>query len=306
MPRDASVGNRTADTRLKRVVHRIFDLPSFPLVIQKLTEVADNPNSNSRDMAKVMEKDQALCVKVLKLINSAFYSRNKTISSLEHAIALLGFNSIRSLALSVSVKNLIKVDESVFPQERFWAHSLATAIGSRLLAEHQKSNLGDEAFTAGLLHDIGILLEARYFPEELTEVMRSVEKGEVMQDAEEKILGVDHCLLGAWLAEQWRLAPVLRESILLHHKMEQQALPKAEVDRLDIDLQKVIQFVACAHILVRASELTFFDQDVFRGDSKPPVSVPTHLLAILGEKSEVELCEEIRQRFEESREFLIL
>ena len=157
-----------SEARLRRGVQRVYDLPSFPEVIVKLGEVAEDPNSSSREVAAVMENDQALAAKVLKLVNSAFYSFSKPVASLQHAVTLIGYNSIRSLAMSVSVKGMFKGLGDSFALESFWCHSLATAIAAKLLAEKNRFAFKDDMFTAGLLHDVGILLEARYFPEELS------------------------------------------------------------------------------------------------------------------------------------------
>lgn len=295
--------------RLQRVVKRIQDLPSFPLVVQKLAEVSENPRSSSRDLAEVMETDQGLSAKVLKLVNSAFYSFPRPVASLQHAVTLIGYNSIRSLAMSVSVKSIFSGLEGSFDLARFWEHSLATAVGARLLAG--KNCLPrDDLFAAGLLHDVGILLEARHFPAELAEVVAAVrENDEYLLAAEARVFGVTHCLLGAWLAERWCLPPTIRGPVLHHHDHE---LPVAEsgdgesaAHELDPDQQRCVDVVvAASHI---AGTLGF--QPLPTSEGRPNLEIaalPAHLEPLFASTSPQAFQMEVREQFNKSKDFLSL
>lgn len=299
---DVRTSDPEAQARLKRVVQRIYDLPSFPSVIQKLQEVAEDPKSTSKKMAEVMDKDQGLSAKILKLVNSAFYSFSKPVSSLQHAITLLGYNSIRSLAMSVSMKSLLKVDASTFDPERFWAHSLAVGTGSRMLAEWNRFPLKDDVFTAGLMHDVGILLEVKYFPDELKQVaVAAREEGGDLCLAEQKFLGVDHGLLGAWLAEQWRLPPLLREPMLRHHALAESPLSDEEAAQMEDELRDVISFVTLANLLAHRNGLAHG----LEGESAG-VEIPSHLEPLLQGKDAEAVDQEFQERFEASKAFLAL
>ena len=145
---------------------------------------------------------------------------------------------------------------------------------------------------------MGVLLEARYFPEELGEIMAAVQGGESLVAAENRILGVDHALLGAWLAERWRLPPVIRESILRHHEIEAGDLDSREPAELEGDPARVLHYVTVANLL--AQRLGFDYQD----RAERTVELPPHLLKTLQGKPIEEVCEQIRERLESSREFL--
>ncbi|MEM7261477.1 MAG: HDOD domain-containing protein [Planctomycetota bacterium] len=297
------VTNPAGEDKLKRVVQRIYDLPSFPDVIHKLQEEAEDPKSTAKRMAAVMEKDQGLSAKVLKLVNSAFYSFSKPVSSLQHAITLLGYNSIRSLAMSVSVRSALNANYENFDSEKFWEHALSVATTTRMIAEIDKFSLKEDAFTAGLLHDIGILLIAKYFPEELEAIGKKVrEDGMALTSAEEEVLGVDHFVLGAWLAEQWRLPDMLMEPMLRHQALQRE--PLSIDNKLDGDVQKVLHFVSVADLLVNAMGLNHS----LDGESKVAdrFDVPEHLQIFLGGKPEPEIRAELNERIEESRTFLAL
>lgn len=290
----------TAPDNLKRVVSRIYDLPSFPVVITKLAEVAENPDSSCKDLAKVMANDQGLSAKVLKLVNSAFYSFSTPVSSLQHAITLLGYNTVRSLALSVSVKGMFK-DAVGFPQERFWLHSLAAALGAKILAERNRFPMKDDVFTAGLLHDVGFLLEARYFPEQMSQIMEAVSSGELaMADAEDRYLGVTHNLLGAWLAEKWRLPGFLREPILRHHDFEAQT--NDDIEALSPEERQSLAFVTLSNLIVRGMGYTMTQP----GDDEAKITIPQHLQPYLGEGPISDLIPQIEEELASSQEFLKL
>ncbi|MFN0057327.1 MAG: HDOD domain-containing protein [Planctomycetota bacterium] len=293
-----------ADEKLKRVVQRIYDLPSFPTVIQKLQEVADNPKCTSKMMADVMEKDQGLSAKVLKLVNSAFYAFSKPVSSLAHAISLLGFNSIRSLAMSVSTKSLLKIDPKVFDQEKFWEHSLAVAVGARLIAEYNGFALKEDSFTAGLMHDAGILLEARYFPDEFKLVAADVQQSANLCAAEEQRVGVNHCMLGGWLGEKWRLPPLIREPMLRHHALTANDWTPSELEQLEKEQRSVTSFVTVANIL--ANDAGFRHGLSCKPANSLTTTLPAHLAPVLGSRPREQAIEELRARFEKSRAFLTL
>ena len=302
--RPVSGGDLPVDAQLKRVVERVYDLPSFPLVIKKLVEVAENPKSSSKDLAKVMETDQGLSTKILKLVNSAFYGFPRPVSSLQHAITLVGYNSVRSLAMSVSVKNIFRDQAKGFNQERFWEHSLASALAARTVAEAGGSAIRDDVFTAALLHDVGVLLEARYFADELGQAIAAVrERGISQSEAEEEVLGVDHCLLGAWLAEKWRLPPTLRESMLRHHEFEDgDAVANSDLDK---ESKYFVQIVTLANQIARGMG--------YYTTRTEPVAEPTlnfevseHLTPLLAGHSVPEIATKVHEAFDASREFLAI
>ena len=284
----------------KKVVKRIHDLPTFPLVIRKLMEVAEDSRSSSRDLAQVMETDQGLCTKVLRLVNSAFYSFSKPVSSLQHAVTLLGYNSIRSLAMSVSVKGIFQ-DKSDFGQEPFWEHSLVTAIGAKLLGEKNGFPFKDDLFTAGLLHDIGILLEARYFPEELSRVVEAVRTGRTFVEAELETLGVAHTRIGAWLAERWNLPSGLREPIGRHHDSDPDGLAD-----LSSESAEIVRYVMAANLMAKAMGYRIISGTDSVPDHPESVELPDHLRAVFGSFSISEFVDETDRRLKQSREFLAI
>ncbi len=298
MSTTAGSPDRNTHARLKRVVQRIYDIPSFPQVILRLAEVAEDPNSSSADLAEVMDKDQALSAKVLKLVNSAFYSLPRPVSSLRHAITLVGFNSVRSLAISVSVRSAFPGDDDAAAQQSFWEHSLTVACATRYLGELNRLPYKDDLFTAGLMHDIGVLVSRRYLAAEVKEADLLVTNTGVSSIvAERQVIGVEHTLLGAWLAEHWRLPPLLHAAIRDHHEaMDPNSIQMAS---LDADLRKVVELVALGDDLAnRLGAVRII------GTPEPSWGTPPHLIPYLAGKSIQEVGQEILAKAESAREFV--
>ncbi|PIE76795.1 HD family phosphohydrolase, partial [bacterium DOLJORAL78_65_58] len=136
----------------------IKDLPPLPLVVQKLLQVMDDPNSSADDISQVLSADNAMAAKVLKLVNSSFYGLSGQVASVPRAIVILGLSSIRNLALGLGVTKLMARAGNGELQQRFWAHSIATAAACETVARATQRIIPEEAFVAGLLHDIGHLI----------------------------------------------------------------------------------------------------------------------------------------------------
>ncbi|MDY7032164.1 MAG: HDOD domain-containing protein [Thermodesulfobacteriota bacterium] len=209
-----------SNTTLERMVQDIQELPLLPTVVGKLLDVIGDPQSELRDVACIISKDQTLTAKVLKLVNSAFYGFSSKISTISRAVVILGYNTIKHLVLGLSVIGIIKDRDSCshFNGTMFWEHSLGCAACARLIAKRIGYAQPEEAFTAGLLHDIGKVIFDRHFSNDFNQVMECMERDHIsMIDAEEKILGVTHPMMGEWLAKTWKLPPVLCDSIRYHH-----------------------------------------------------------------------------------------
>ncbi|MEW6754761.1 MAG: HDOD domain-containing protein [Candidatus Latescibacterota bacterium] len=206
--------------RLKKITQSIIGLPTLPTVITQLIGLIDNPRTSSRDVSRLIATDQALTAKILKLANSAFYGFPREISTVNHAVVVLGFETVKSLGLSVSVLERFAGagEDASFDRQRFWEHSIACGVGARLLAGKLRYRVQGEAFAAGILHDIGKLVLSQYFPQEFAQIMRMVHEQDIyIGRAEEAVLGVTHTEIGAWLSEKWNLPRQLVDAIAFHH-----------------------------------------------------------------------------------------
>lgn len=208
--------------RLRQITEKIIGLPTLPTVVTQLISVVGDPASSARQIAQLVSTDQALTAKILKVANSAFYGFSREIATVQLAIVVLGIEMVKNIGLSVAVLKRFSEgkEHPLFDRQRFWAHSIGCGVAARMLAlKFKDRRIADEAFVAGVLHDIGKLILIEYFHEEFSEVLEKAEsEGLAIVDAEEQVLGVSHADVGAWLAEKWNLPQSLVHAIAYHHR----------------------------------------------------------------------------------------
>ena len=200
--------------------HGVKDLPSMPQVVHHVIERTRDPNCSVRELAEVVSRDQGLVSRILRLVNSAFYGFSRRISTISLALTILGMRNVRNLVINVGLAGFFRggSPESRETRVRLWEHSVETAVGAMTLARIRGMGEPDEAFTAGLLHDIGrITLD--YYHHDLTSRIETLcdEEGLSPLEAEVRVAGVDHGTIGAWVASQWNLPGQLCDAIRFHH-----------------------------------------------------------------------------------------
>lgn len=199
---------------LRKRIEALTNLPTLANVVDKLNLLVESPDSSIAEVGKVISQDQVLSAKVLKLINSGFYGFPGRITTVTHALVLLGFNVIKGLILSASVYELMSQS-----MVGLWEHSLATAVSSGVLAKRLGEQDPEEVATAGLLHDIGKVALSVQMADEFQKVLAAVEsQGCLIMEAEQQVLGVNHSRIAYWLIEKWNLPPILTEAIIYHHQ----------------------------------------------------------------------------------------
>jgi putative nucleotidyltransferase with HDIG domain len=215
------MANKIQDTnRIKRITESIIGLPTLPTIVSRMLELVDNPRTSAASLARLISSDQALTARVLKLANSAYYGFPREISTVNMAIVVLGFNTVKDMGLSLSVFDVFKDVENnkSFDISRFWEHSIGCGVASRMLARNYYSRYAAESFVAGLLHDIGKIILNQYFHTEFIEIMSRTVNGMSLDNAEIEVIGTSHARIGAWLAEKWNLPKIISETILYHHE----------------------------------------------------------------------------------------
>ncbi len=207
--------------RLQEFIQGAARLPVLPRVTLRLLNSLDSPDSSSREISGVIEADPALTARLLKLANSPFYGQRGMVSNIRNAVVVLGRKTIRSLALAVWTHTLraqAQTPEEMQLLTPLLAHGLAAGVAARWLAERISKELGEDAFMAGLLHDIGrVALVAQMGGEYQTWILAAVQHtGVSLHDKEAAVLGFDHRALGAALMTSWGLPPFL-VSVAEHH-----------------------------------------------------------------------------------------
>ncbi len=197
---------------VSREIEGISHIATLPEITLKIIELVEDPTSTAQDLHNVISNDPALCSRILKVVNSAFYGLPRQIGSMNRAIVLLGLNAVKNIAIATSLTKLFRGGELCpgFSARNLWIHCVATAAGSKLICDELKLGLSDEAFLAGLIHDIGIMVEVQAMRHELTQVFEEMTfdsdgaPQSDMREVEQRILGADHTAFGAGLCEAWK------------------------------------------------------------------------------------------------------
>lgn len=211
---------RTPGFLLEDAVKKLEHLPALPGVITRLNEIVTDPDVSVDEIVRLISLDQALTARILKVVNSAYYGLQRQISTIRHALIILGFDEIQQIVLSATVMDLFqfhKPDDS-FDVWRFWEHSLGCAFMAKGIARILHYRISGEIFVAGLLHDIGRIVLNQYFPHKFSElVTHIVDRGVSQSEAEVGTLGMTHGALGHLLADHWNLPLSISEAIHHHH-----------------------------------------------------------------------------------------
>jgi len=207
--------------KVKQHVMELRDLPSLPEVVARVLQVVDNPRSSAADFGRAISLDPALTARILRLANSAFYGYTGRIGTAVQAVTILGFAQVRSLVLTVSILDLFwhSGKRPALPHYDFWRHCIACAVAARALARRTRICPPEEAFVAGLLHDLGKMVLATVIPDEYHQVVKQAEaEGRVLVEVEQECLSLTHPMVGGWAAEKWRLPMALNQAVERHHE----------------------------------------------------------------------------------------
>lgn len=210
----------TSTPTLARIVGTIGELPASPAVVSAVMSLTSDLNSTIGDITRVLSADQSLTAKVLRLSNSSFFGRAKEVGTLAEAIIILGFFTVRSLVVASSAHSMYSrcplTDRKYTVQ--LWQHSLATGLAARQIAERVSPGEAEEAFIAGLLHDIGKLVLMQKLNDSYLEIIETTQKNNAdFLALERRQLGFDHSDVGRALVDQWAFPSQLLAAVANHH-----------------------------------------------------------------------------------------
>ncbi|MBP9931093.1 MAG: HDOD domain-containing protein [Rhodoferax sp.] len=199
----------------QKLASAVDRMPAFPRSVQQILELTKDVNCAPKDLVRVIDHDPVVTVKILRVVNSAYYSLPKQITSINHAVVYMGFNSLKNLALSIAAIGMLpKEGVAGFDAQQYLLHSLTTANIAKLLAARVGNVDPNDCFIAGLLHDFGKVVFAQHMPREFREALMMSEWAQTsLHLALREIIGTDHAVVGAMLVEKWRFAPPLVETI---------------------------------------------------------------------------------------------
>lgn len=205
--------------RLKQLVARVPGLPTLPVIVERLNEMMLNPRTTAKEVGRLISSDPALSAKILKIVNSSFYGFPSRITTVTHAIVILGFNTVKSVVLSSTVFDVFKGKGDVaFRREAFWRHSVGTGAACRVIAREVGFSALEDFFIAGLLHDVGKIILDQYLHDDFVRILDVVKNEDCLfLEAEREVLGVTHADIGGWLFQNWRLSKGLVQAVAHHH-----------------------------------------------------------------------------------------
>lgn len=229
---------------VQQAIKKVTALATLPEVTSKIIQTVEDPKSSANQLHKIISHDPALVTRILKVVNSAFYGLPGQIASVERAIVLLGLNAVKNIAVAASLGQLFRGVQLCegYTASDLWTHCIGVAVVSRELAKQMKLPIADEAFLAGMIHDIGILVALQNNPEQFREICEAARaSGRDLSEVEREVTGVDHQMLGMALAEQWRFPRSCQLVAGFHHKPE----TLADNNRLLVSIVYVADTLLC-------------------------------------------------------------
>ncbi|MBI4230326.1 MAG: HDOD domain-containing protein [Planctomycetes bacterium] len=246
--------------RVRRLVGRVQGLPTLPAILQRLNSMIVDPHTTAKQVGQLISSDPAVTARILKVVNSAFYGFPSRITTVTHAIVILGFNTVKSIVLSSSIFDTFRgQSESPYRREDFWKHSIGTGAACRVIGKAIGYTALEDFFIAGLLHDVGKIVLDQYLHDDFVRVLEVVEKKDCLfVEAEAEVLGVTHAEVAGWLFEQWKLSKGLVQAVACHHN-----------PALSDEVQKITSVIHLGDIVCRALQIGS------GGDRKIPACSPT-------------------------------
>lgn len=203
------------------LLNRIDDLPPLPAVAARVMSMADDSRTSAMELAQVLSTDQALTAKLIRISNSAYYGFARRVSTVREAVVMLGFKQVRQVAVGASLINTFKGNRHTgdpFNLDLFWGHSVAVAVAGEALAKATRTARPEDAFTAGILHDIGRLVIRQTMPVEFSRALFMAKShGVPLWQAEVETTGYAHDEVGRALGERWKFPRHLVDAVGCHH-----------------------------------------------------------------------------------------
>jgi predicted Zn finger-like uncharacterized protein len=204
----------------KKVLRKLKDLPPMPQIVFKARQIISDPDSEMAELSDLLESDQAIATKVLKLANSAYYGLSGKVSSIRHASSLLGYTALGQLISMVGGASVLGKTLGGYDLDSAgaWRHSLLAASASRILALKKNPDLEGDAFSAGLIHDVGKLVLDTYVLDRKGDFEKLTAGGRnSMLAAEQRLLGLDHADIGFEVCQHWNIPATISHAIRYHH-----------------------------------------------------------------------------------------
>ncbi len=210
---------------------KVKDLNTPPTILREILEILNDQEVSNKDLTNLILKDPSLTVRLIKTANSPYYGVSREITSVNQAVMVIGLKAVKYYILSITVFNQIssKNKTKVLNQQQLWLHFLEVAVSARKIAEHVQYEQPEEAYVAGLLHDIGIVILENCFPEAYQNVVRLVATGKDLIEAETEVFGIDHQDVADYVTQKWNMPNRLREPLSSHHFNDEEEIKELSI-----------------------------------------------------------------------------
>jgi len=208
---------------LEKRIDDTVNIPPIPTTLTRIAEVFDSPNGSAKQVASIIAKDPAIANRALRLVNSSFYGLKNPVTNINLACSILGLKVIKNLALQAAIRQTFKTkkERGEFNTDLLWDHSFKSAIACRLLAEHSVITNDfslDDAYTCGLIHDIGMLIMVDSQSDRFFEALQMSKQEDIpLATAETQLFGFNHAHVVSLFANRWMLASKVQAAVMSHH-----------------------------------------------------------------------------------------
>ena len=274
----------------RELVNGALEVPSLPMIFTRIDESVNNPRSSLADIGKIISEDSSLTARLLKIVNSAFYSFPSKIETISRAVTIVGTQQLRDLALATSVMKLFQgIPPELMDMEAFWKHSIGCGVTARVLATYRREANVERFFVAGILHDIGRLILCMKDPDWMKmAITRCRNNDELLFKIEYEELGFDHAAVGRVLLQNWKLPASLEETVAFHHNPE--AATRYPIEAAIIHVADVI-----SHVLQLGNSGERF---------VPPLSSNAWERLQMTPSQLASLCEQVDRQYQEATEWV--
>jgi HD-like signal output (HDOD) protein len=275
----------------ERIPNILSDIPSLPVVASRILQIIADDTSSLEELKKVISLDQSFSSRLLRIANSPYYRRGRTINDITSATMLIGFNTIKALVFAASLKDICRISNDT--DRLLWEHSMGVSIGATVIASDTALVASGEPIIYGLLHDIGKVIITRAMRDKYVEVINIVrEQNASFTDAERKVLGFDHCAVGEYVANLWNLPANLSFVIANHHKEDLLETLK------DAELKKIMFIVKAADVLCSELQIGMINTTSFTEDE-------WNFLKLANPKKRESISEKIEDEYPHYKDFIL-
>lgn len=207
--------------RIQQIIANLDQLPSIPLVVTKIINMVNDPEVDFKKVAEEISKDQAITTDILRICNSAYFSKGKEISSVDRAMVTLGIKEVKDIVVLSTAKQILNKAIVGYDLDKgeLWKHNLVVALLAKKMAlDKKRKDIADVVFTGGIIHDVGKTILALFVASTFKEILALAQEKQIpFTEAEKEIMGFDHQEIGGKILEKWQFPDTLRVSVMYHH-----------------------------------------------------------------------------------------